>query len=295
MTPAMASLPRAKAGMQGDQQEEHDPVKGAGDPESAGDADVARDGVEAGVAVELEILAGVEDVETGDPESDGGGEKKDARIEGAANGDPGGGRGDAEGETEHEMRPAGEALGVGVEEQHGKCDRGKPEGEAIQLGGGENEDGGGNDDKGGDECGRKMAGGKSAGASAGIGGVDGGVGEAIEGHGGGAGGDHGDDDPEKLMGGGKAGGGEHGSAESERESEDGVLPLDHFEGNAKVVKDGHGKIVKQNSCRWPVASCQFPGKVSAVVVLHPMGRVGPRAPLDRFANIHGVQLPLTFP
>jgi hypothetical protein len=26
-----------------------------------------------------------------------------------------------------------------------------------------------------------------------------------------------------------------------------------------------------------------------------MGRVGPRAPLDRFANIHGVQLPLTFP
>jgi len=30
------------------------------------------------------------------------------------------------------------------------------------------------------------------------------------------------------MRGGEAGGGEHGSAESERESEDGVLPLDHF-------------------------------------------------------------------
>jgi len=47
------------------------------------------------------------------------------------------------------------------------------------------------------------------------------------------------------MGGGKAGGGEHGSAESERESEDGMLPLDHFEGDAEVVEDGHGKIVEQ--------------------------------------------------
>ena len=102
-----------------------------------------------------------------------------------------------------------------------------------------------------------MASGESAGASAGIGGVDGGVGEAIEGHGGGAGGEHGDDDPKKLMGGGKAGGGEHGSAEGEGEGEDGVLPLDHFEGDAEVVEDGHGKIVKQNSCQLPVAGCQL--------------------------------------
>jgi hypothetical protein len=33
-----------------------------------------------------------------------------------------------------------------------------------------------------------------------------------------------------------------------------VLPLDHFEGDAEVVEDGHGKIVKQNSCQLPVAS-----------------------------------------
>ena len=51
---------------------------------------------------------------------------------------------------------------------------------------------------------REMAGGKSAGASAGIGGVDGCVGEAVEGHRGRARGNHGDYDPEKLMGGGKA-------------------------------------------------------------------------------------------
>jgi hypothetical protein len=48
-----------------------------------------------------------------------------------------------------------------------------------------------------------------------------------------------------LMGGGKAGSGEHGSAESEGESEDGVLPLNHFESDAEIVKDGHGTIVEQ--------------------------------------------------
>ncbi len=242
---------------QGDQQQQHDQVEGAGDPEGAADADVAWDGVESGVAVEVEILAGVDNVEAGDPEGDGGGKKKDARVEGAANGDPGGGGRYAESESEHEVRPAREAFGVGVEEQHGKGDGGEPEREAIQLGCGENEDGAGDNDESGDEGGREMARGKRAGASAGIGGVEGGVGEAIEGHGGGAGGEHGDDDPEKLMGGGKAGGGEHGSAKREGEREDGVLPLDHFEGDAKVVKDGHEKIVKQFFVQFSVLSPQF--------------------------------------
>ncbi len=79
-------------------------MEGAGDPESGGDADVAGDGVESDGAVEVEILAGVKDVEAGDPEGDGGGEKKDARIERAADGDPGGGGSDAESEAENEMR-----------------------------------------------------------------------------------------------------------------------------------------------------------------------------------------------
>ncbi len=94
----------------------------------------------------------------------------------------------AESEAEHEVRPAGEALGVGVKEQDSEGDRGEPEGKAIQLGGGENKDGAGDDDESGDEGGREMAGGERAGAGAGIGGVDGGVGQAIEGHGGGTGG-----------------------------------------------------------------------------------------------------------
>src|ERR1022692_3525782 len=201
-------------------------MEGARDPESGGDADVAGDGVESGGAVELEILAGVEDIESGDPEGNGGGEQKDARVEGAAHGDPCSGRSDAESEAETEMGQKGEA---------------------IQLRGGQDEDGAGYDDEGGHERGRELSGGEGAGAGAGIGGVDGGVGEAIEGHGGGAGGEHGDDDPEELVSGGKAGGGEHGSAESEGESEDGVLPLDHFQGDAEVVEDVHRKIVRQES------------------------------------------------
>ena len=241
-----------EGGKQGDEKDQHDEMEGARDPESGGDADVAGDGVQSGVAVVVGILAGVEDIESCDPEGDGGGEQEDARVERAADGDPCGGWGDAESESENEMREACEAFGIGVEQQHGERDRGKPEGEAIQLRSGQDEDPAGNDDESGDECGRQLSSGKRASAGAGIGGVDGGVGEAIEGHGGGAGGEHGDDNPKKLMRGGKAGGGEHGSAESERKSEDGVLPLDHFERDTQVVKDGHREIVTENSCQLPL-------------------------------------------
>ncbi len=53
------------------------------------------------------------------------------------------------------------------------------------------------------------------------------------------------------MGAGQTGGGEHGSAKRERESEDGMLPLDHFEGDAEVAEEGHGKILRQNICWLP--------------------------------------------
>jgi hypothetical protein len=125
------------------------------------------------------------------------------------------------------------------------------------LGSGNYENGGGNYHERGHEGGREMAGRKRTGARARIGGVQGSVREAIESHGGTAGGDHSDHDPQQLMEGRKARGGEHSSAKSEWESEDGVLPLDHLEGDAEIVKDGHGKIVKQSSCQLPVASSRF--------------------------------------
>jgi hypothetical protein len=51
------------------------------------------------------------------------------------------------------------------------------------------------------------------------------------------------------MGRGKAGGGEQGSAKREWESEDGMLPLDHFEGDVEITEEGHGKIVRQDGCK----------------------------------------------
>jgi len=141
------------------------------------------------------------------------------------------------------MRQTRKAFCVGVEQQHGKGNGREPKSESIELRGGKDKDSAGGDDESGDEGGGEIAGRKSAGAGAGIRRVDSRVGEAVEGHGGGARSDHGDDDPEKLMRGGKSRGGEHSSAESERESENGVLPLDHLECDPEVVEDGHGEIV----------------------------------------------------
>jgi len=56
------------------EKDQHDEMKSSRDPQSARDSDVAGDGVQFGVAVELEILARVEDVEAGDPESNSRGE-----------------------------------------------------------------------------------------------------------------------------------------------------------------------------------------------------------------------------
>src|ERR1700722_273260 len=106
-----------------------------------------------------------------------------------------------------------------------------------------------------------MAGGESAGTGARVDGVDGGIGEAIESHGSGAGGEHGDYDPEKLVRGGKAGSGQHGSAKSEWESEDRVLPLDHFEGDAEVVEDGHGSRVSVLGSSFSVLYSLFQGLI----------------------------------
>jgi len=101
---------------QGDEKDQHDEMEGARDPHRGADAEVARDGVQSGIAIEVEVLAGIEDVETGDPEGDGGGEQKDARVKRAANRDPGGGRCDAQSETQDEMGETGEALGIGIEQ-----------------------------------------------------------------------------------------------------------------------------------------------------------------------------------
>ena len=63
--------------------------------------------------------------------------------------------------------------------------------------------------------------------------------KAVEGHGGGASGNHGYDDPKHLVDGRNTIGSQHGSAESEGESKNGMLPLDHFQCDFKVVQHRH--------------------------------------------------------
>jgi hypothetical protein len=94
---------------------------------------------------------------------------------------------------------------------------------------------------------RELSGRQSAGASAGIRGIDSGIGEAIEGHRGRARREHGDYDPKKLMRRRNARSGQHRSAKSEWESEDRVLPLNHFQRDAQVAEDGHEEIVASRS------------------------------------------------
>lgn len=79
------------------------------------------------------------------------------------------------------------------------------------------------------------------------------------------------------MGGGQAGGGQHGSAEGERESEDGMLPLDHLERDAEIVEDGHGSNVSVLSSQWSERK-ELVGVVVNVLPLQSHYAIGLAAP-----------------
>src|SRR5215469_3848099 len=105
------------------EEQDHHYVHDACDAESAGDSKTFGNGVQAGLLVEFNVLASVEDVETADPQSDGGAENQHARVETVAHGDPCGGGRNAEADSEDDVRPGGEALGVGIKEEDGEGDR----------------------------------------------------------------------------------------------------------------------------------------------------------------------------
>ena len=93
------------------------------DAESARDAEAPRNAEQAFRAIELVILARVNDVEAGGPERHGGGQPQNPRIERAAYRDPGRGRCDAQAKSKNQVREQGEAFGEGIEEQDRKRDR----------------------------------------------------------------------------------------------------------------------------------------------------------------------------
>ena len=133
------------------------------------------------------------------------------------------------------MRPAGEAFAVGVEQDHGQREGGKNERQPIELGRRENKYRTANQHECNYEAGSERAGGKSARPGSRVGGVNRGIRQTIEGHGRRPGRDHGDNDPNQCVPAGKTIRRQHGSAQSERKHEDGVLPFDHLQSDAQVV------------------------------------------------------------
>src|SRR6266567_1854623 len=166
-----------------------------GDPERIADATVTWNRMQASLEVEVDVLAGVEDVETCYPESDGSSEEQDAWVEGASDGDPGGGRGYAQGKSQHQVRPTGPALGVGVEQQNGQSHWREQESEVVQLPCCEHKNRRRQQSEIPDEGLSEFPCREGACTGAWVGGVTGSIGEAVERHGSGTGGDHGYDDP----------------------------------------------------------------------------------------------------
>src|SRR5579863_4423539 len=120
-------LSQSEDGHQADQQQNHDQMKTSRDPQRLVDAKIARNRVQPGSFVKVEILASVKHIEAGAPEGDGGSQQQDARIERAADGDPGSGRRYPHGESQNQMRPASESFGVGVEQNHSQREGRKDE------------------------------------------------------------------------------------------------------------------------------------------------------------------------
>ena len=89
------------------------------DQQSVGDPEFLGHGEEPGALVVLNILARVEHVKSPDPQRNRRAQNEHAQIEAAGDGDPGGGRRDAQRKSEKKMRPVGEPLGEGIEKQHG--------------------------------------------------------------------------------------------------------------------------------------------------------------------------------
>jgi hypothetical protein len=104
-------------------------VQTARDPQRTGDPETLRQAEQSLTHVELVILARIDDVETGGPERDSGGEQQAARVERVAHGDPGSRRSDAKcksqkmrvgSDREDERRAGDESPGEGGAEQAGR-------------------------------------------------------------------------------------------------------------------------------------------------------------------------------
>ena len=159
---------------------------------------VSRDAVQSVLPVVRHILAGVEHVKSSHPEKDCGRKHDDARIQSAADRDPCSCGCNSQRQAEHQVRPAGEPLGVGVKQEHREDHRRKQECLPVQLRRSQNKDQRHEHSKAGDEAAAQQTGRNRARRSSRIGGVQAGIGPAIERHGSGSRGDHANHNPENF-------------------------------------------------------------------------------------------------
>src|SRR5208282_5202694 len=139
-----------------------------------------------------------------------------------------------------------ESFGIGIKKYDRQRHRRKQQRQAVQLRSGENKNSARDQNERAHERWRQLSDRQSASRGAGIGGVNRGVGQTIEGHRGGPRRDHGHDDPPQLPPRRQTSSRQHGSAEREWEREDRVLPLDHLQRDLKISEQAHEPIVKQS-------------------------------------------------
>ncbi len=108
-----------------DEQGHHGNVAGNRAIKRGGNAEALRKGMDAHAAVKINILTGVNQVESSHPEGHGGAQQQHTQTDVVAQGNPGGDGSKAVRDPQHQVREQSEALGVGVEEQDGNRQREK--------------------------------------------------------------------------------------------------------------------------------------------------------------------------
>ncbi len=225
---------------------DHDTVKGAHQQDGALNPQLGGDGVQPLLAVELQILQGIEDVEPGHPEKDRNPEHHHLPADIAAQGDPGPHRRRPQADSQHDMGEGGKPLAEGVEGEEEKHQRREVEAKGVEHPGGDQQRGQRDDHEQPRLSARDLAGGDVAAGGAGVLGVDAGVDDAVQPHRPGARSDHRHADPEDLP---QARRGsvfqrsQNHPHQGKGKGEDGVGELDHLQqcfGFVENGRDRHG-------------------------------------------------------
>src|SRR6185503_6226827 len=88
--------------------------------------------VQAVVSIKLAVLTRIQHVKAGYPERNCACEQQDARIQRATNGNPCRGGSDPQSESQNDMRPSRETLGVGIKEDDSESYRRKNQAQSVE-------------------------------------------------------------------------------------------------------------------------------------------------------------------